>query len=482
MLTALLVTPFAGAILCLAVPSDRLRRRILAGTPWVLLGLAAAWWRTDPGCPPDAWLGIDDLSLVFLLVTSLLFALVSPSLPGYLASHELPPGRNRRWSRETLFSAGTLAFLGTMTLTLASRHMGIFWMAVEATTLASAPLIAYQRSSRSVEAAWKYLLICSVGIAMALIGNIAFAVAAAFSPETRDLPLTFQGLAQHAPLLQLRWLKGGFAFLLVGYGTKMGLAPMHTWLPDAHSEAPSPISALLSGALLNCAFLGILRVHAILARTAGATYSQSLLVAFGGISMVLASGFLVRQRDTKRLLAYSSIENMGLLTLAAGASAPFGALLHAVNHSLIKGMLFLVAGNLLTLYHTKSTEEIRGILRVSPLTGGLWLAGFLAICGLPPFGAFVSEWTILSSLGREGRWGLLALVLTSLGVVFVGLWRTLIHMAYGEPTPATEESARPPLFHLPPLALGGAALLLGMWIPGPLMRLLGRAAALLGGI
>ena len=178
LLCALLTTPFLGALLCLGLSEDRERRRVLVAVPWLHLALAGLWGRFGSPCPPEAWLGLDDLSLLFLLVTDLLFALTSLALPGYLAAHELPPGRNRRWSRETLFSAGTLAFLGTMTLTLASRHMGIFWMAVEATTLASAPLIAYQRSSRSVEAAWKYLLICSVGIAMALIGNIAFAVAA----------------------------------------------------------------------------------------------------------------------------------------------------------------------------------------------------------------------------------------------------------------------------------------------------------------
>jgi hydrogenase-4 component F len=482
MLWILLAVPFLGAVLCFLVSSDRLRRGLLVAVPWIHLGLAVAWWGADPGCPPEAWLGMDDLSLVFLLITDLLFALVSPALPGYLASHELPLGRNRRGSRETLFSALVLAFLGTMTLALAGRHMGIFWMAIEATTLASTPLIAYQRSSRSLEAAWKYLLICSVGIAMALIGNTALAVSAGFSPQTRDLPLTFQGLARHASLLQLRWLKGGFAFLLVGYGTKMGLAPMHTWLPDAHSEAPSPVSALLSGTLLNCAFLGILRTQAILARTDGAAYANGLMVAFGALSMVLAGGFLVGQRDYKRLLAYSSIENMGLLALAAGASAPFGALLHAVNHSLVKGMLFLTAGNLLVLYHSKSTEEVRGILRTFPLTGWLWLAGFLAICGIPPFGSFVSEWTILTALGRGGHWGLLALVLSVLGVVFVGIWKTLIPMVYGEPgspPPAMTDSLRS---HLSPLALGAAALLMGLWIPQPLTRLLERAAAILGAI
>ena len=481
LLCALLTTPFLGALLCLGLSEDRGRRRVLVAVPWIHLALAGLWGRFGSPCPPEAWLGLDDLSLLFLLVTDLLFALTSLALPGYLAAHELPPGRNRRWSRETLFSATLLAFLGTMTLALASHHMGLFWMSIEATTLASAPLIAFQRSPRSVEAAWKYLLICSVGIALALMGNTAFAVAAAFDPRTRDLPLTFQGLAAHAPLLQLRWLKGGFAFLLVGYGTKMGLAPMHTWLPDAHSEAPSPVSALLSGALLNGAFLGILRAQAVLARTEGASYANTLLVAFGGLSMILASGFLVRQKDIKRLLAYSSIENMGLLALAAGAAAPFGALLHAVNHSLVKGMLFLLAGDLLVLYRTTSVEGIRGILRACPSVGGLWMGGFLALCGIPPFGPFVSEWTILTALGRSGRWGLLALVLAALGVVFVGLWRTLIPLVYGEreDLPVPSGAWRNPL---PSLVLGAGVLLMGLWIPAPLVRLLGRAAALLGGI
>ena len=212
-----------------------------------------------------------------------------------------------------------LFFLGTTTLAILSLHTGVFWMAIEATTLASAPMISYQRSSRSLEAAWKYLLICSVGIAIALVGNTALAVSIAFHPATYGLPLTFRGLAAHAASLHPVWLKVAVAFIRVGYGTKMGLAPMHTWLPDAHSEAPSPVSALLSGALLNCAFLGILRTNAILVRAGIGDYSNGLLIAFGLGSMFLAGWFILQQADFKRLLAYSSIEHMGILAIAAGA-------------------------------------------------------------------------------------------------------------------------------------------------------------------
>ena len=324
-----------------------------------------------------------------------------------------------------------------------------------------------------------------VMIAIALVGNTALAVSIAFHPATYGLPLTFRGLAAHAASLHPVWLKVAFAFILVGYGTKMGLAPMHTWLPDAHSEAPSPVSALLSGALLNCAFLGILRTNAILVRAGIGDYSNGLLIAFGLGSMFLAGWFILQQADFKRLLAYSSIEHMGILAIAAGAGASFGGLLHALNLSLTKGALFLVAGTILGAYHTKSTRTVTGVIRVAPMTGLLWLAGFLAICGVPPFGTFVSEFSVMTALGANGRWWSLAIFLLTLGIVFVGMWRIVIPMAFGCP-PESHPSGAPVRFlsvaDVPPLALLCVVLLLGVWLPEPLTRLVTQAAAVMGGL
>ena len=270
--------------------------------------------------------------------------------------------------------------------------------------LGQRPLIYFHRHHRSLEATWKYLLICSVGIALALLGNFFVAVAAR-SAGGPMIHLTIDDLVAHAGSLNPLWLKAAFLFFLVGYGTKMGLAPLHTWLPDAHSEAPSVVSALLSGALLNCAFLTILRAHSLLSAAGLAAFSSDLLVLFGLISMAVAAVFILGQADFKRMLAYSSVEHMGILSLGIGigGAATFGAMLHTVNHSLTKAMLFLAAGNILALYRTKSTTRVRGVLRTLPITGVLWLAGFLAIVGSPPFGPFLSELTILKGVLDAGR-------------------------------------------------------------------------------
>ena len=239
---------------------------------------------------------------------------------------------------EAVFAGCLLLFLATMTLVTVSRHLGLMWVGVEATTLASAPLIYFHRHHRSLEATWKYLLICSVGIALALLGNFFVAVAAR-SAGGPMIHLTIDDLVAHAGSLNPLWLKAAFLFFLVGYGTKMGLAPLHTWLPDAHSEAPSVVSALLSGALLNCAFLTILRTHSLLSAAGLAAFSSDLLVLFGLLSMAVAAVFILGQADFKRMLAYSSVEHMGILALGIGigGAATFGAMLHAVNHSLDQG-------------------------------------------------------------------------------------------------------------------------------------------------
>jgi hydrogenase-4 component F len=485
MLRILFLAPFAAGLASLGISSPRVRRRLITIVSFFHLACTLIVWRT--GFEPSAgrWIGLDALSMLFLLITSVLFASSSFATVAYLRGHELPVESRGRFSREAVFTCAMLFFLGTTTLAILSLHTGVFWMAIEATTLASAPLISYQRSSRSLEATWKYLLICSVGIAIALVGNTALAVSVAFDPATYGLPMTFRDLAERAVSLNPVWLKVAFALILVGYGTKMGLAPMHTWLPDAHSEAPSPVSALLSGALLNCAFLGILRTNAILVRAGIGGYSNGLLAAFGALSMLLAGWFVLRQADFKRLLAYSSIEHMGILAIAAGAGASFGGLLHALNHSLTKGALFLLAGTILGAYHTKSTRAVSGLIRISPATGLLWIAGFLAICGVPPFGTFVSEFSVMAVLGRGGRWWLLAAFLSALGIVFVGMWRIVIPMAFGRPSdPAVCVPRSCPIeaADVPPLALCCMVLLFGIWLPSPIARLIEHASAIAGGL
>ncbi|MDD4892109.1 MAG: proton-conducting transporter membrane subunit, partial [Phycisphaerae bacterium] len=270
---------------------------------------------------------------------------------------------------------------------------------------------------------------------------------------------------------------------LVGYGTKMGLAPMHTWLPDAHSEAPSVVSALLSGALLNCAFLALLRVHAVLAAAGLGDFSRSLLVLLGLVSMGFAAVFLIRQGDYKRMLAYSSVEHMGILALGVGlgGAAVVGSMLHAVNHSLAKAMLFLAAGNLLSAYRTKRADEVRGAMARMPMTGAIWLAGFLAIAGSPPFGLFVSELMILQKALADGRYALAGGYLLALGAVFVAMARIVLPMAYGEARPGDRPIREPWRSTWPLAAMGAAVLALGVYQPGWLGAVLRGAAACVGG-
>jgi hydrogenase-4 component F len=262
----------------------------------------------------------------------------------------------------------------------------------------------------------------------------------------------------------------------------MGLAPLHTWLPDAHSEAPSAASALLSGALLNLAFLGILRAQQALEAAGLGDFGRELLVGFGLFSIAVAAGFLLIQRDFKRLLAYSSVEHMGILALAVGIgkTAIYGGMLHAVNHSLTKGMLFLVAGNVYAAYGSKEIASVRGVQRALPVSGILWLAGFVLIAGVPPSGLFVSEFVVVRSALELGHPWIAALTLALLGAAFVGMASAFLTMGSNEPTRVARR--REPLVSvLPPAALGAAVCVLGVFMPPPLERALLDAARALGG-
>jgi hydrogenase-4 component F len=490
MLAALFLIPALAGLAAFVIRPHGLRRALLLAVALSHAGLTAQAWRCPPKPALDGLLNLDELGLLFLSITSALFLAAAFYGVGYLSREK--PGRRRDFDQgfpfvnapEAVFTGCLLLFLAMMTLVSLSGHLGLSWVAVEATTLASAPLIYFHRHHRSLEATWKYLLICSVGIALALLGIFLTAVAAT-GPAGATISLLTEELVRRGAHLNPAWLKLSFVFLIVGYGTKMGLAPLHTWLPDAHSESPSVVSALLSGALLNCAFLSILRSYQVLVAAGCAAFGQELLVLLGLVSMGVAAVFIVGQQDYKRLLAYSSVEHVGILALGVGLGGvgAFGAMFHAVNHSLTKAMLFLVAGNLLAAYGTKSCREIRGALHVLPVTAALWLAGFLAITGSPPFGAFLSEFTVLKAALDQGRGGVAVLYLGFLGVIFVGMAGIFLRMAQGQSSlPAAQRPVRERALSLiPPAALGVAVLILGIWVPGPLLGLLHRAAKALGG-
>jgi hydrogenase-4 component F len=502
MIWALLLVPAIAGLIAFLLRPNWPRRALIVLAAVAHATLVAACWFERPTPVVHGWMAIDAASLLFLSITSALFLAAAVYAVGYLAGESRPGKRPDDEEElpfvnfpEAVFAGCLLLFLATMTLVAVSRHLGLMWVGVEATTLASAPLIYFHRNHRSLEATWKYLLICSVGIALALLGNFFVAVAAR-SVGGPMIHLTIDDLVARAGSLDKVWLKAAFLFFLVGYGTKMGLAPLHTWLPDAHSEAPSVVSALLSGALLNCAFLTILRAHTLLSAADLLAFSSDLLVLFGLMSMAVAAVFILGQADFKRMLAYSSVEHMGILSLGIGigGAATFGAMLHTVNHSLTKAMLFLAAGNILALYRTKSTTHVRGLLRTLPVTGVLWLAGFLAITGSPPFGPFLSELVILKGVIDANRPVVAVAYLLALAVVFIGMATIFLRMAYGPPphtlantgvTAADGQTAlvvrRESLWSVAPvIALGLAVLALGVYVPPQLTDLLHQAVAALG--
>jgi hydrogenase-4 component F len=484
-IAALVLGPALAAALAFGTRSRRLREVWLLGTALGHVGLVGALAWHPPAAEPGAWLGLDALGLLFLVVVSALFALVAAYTVGYLRREPVDPrgdfdeGFLFSNEPESAFVGCLLLFLATMSLVTVSRHLGLLWVAVEATTLASAPLIYFHRHHRSLEATWKYLLVCSVGIGFALLGNVALVAAAAGRAGSS---LALDALLRLAPELDRGWLDAAFLLFLVGYGTKMGLAPMHTWLPDAHSESPSPVSALLSGALLNCAFLGILRAHEVLDAAGAPELAAAPLRVFGLLSMAVGAFFLVRQPDYKRMLAYSSVEHMGIVALGVGigGTAVFGAMLHALSHSLAKAALFLVAGNLLGRYASKRAPDVRGALALQPRSAALWIAGLLAIAGMPPFALFLSEFTILRAALDSRPWIVLPF-LGLLAVAFAAMTSVGLPMALGE-APAGVPRAREPRSALWPPALLALVLLgLGLYLPAPVRSLLEGAAHVIGG-
>ncbi len=489
MLYALILVPMVSGLMSLLLPTERPQRIILLAAATTHLALAIAIVFRQPEPILNDWVQVDALGLLFLIITSTVFFAAAVYAVGYLQKEIRTPRPD--WVEGVLFSNAPqrlfvgcmLLFLSAMTLVTVSHHLGLLWVAMEGTTLASAPLIYFHRHHRSLEATWKYLLICSVGIALALLG-VFFLGAAGLSDGKGPEPLLLGNLIQSAQSLNRTWLQTAFLLLLVGYGTKMGLAPMHTWLPDAHSESPSVVSALMSAALLNCAFLGILRVYQIAIAAGAGDFARELLIAFGLISMAVAAVFIIRQADYKRMLAYSSVEHMGILALGVGigGAATFGAMFHAMNHSLAKGLLFLVAGNILALYRTTASRGVRGVLHLLPISGGLWIIGFLAITGSPPFSSFFSEYVILQAIFTQGHVLVAIMFLALLSMVFIGMGVAVLRMAQGEPW---QKPASPRMESIwavaPPIALAAILLLFGFYLPTRLENMMHNAALLLGG-
>jgi hydrogenase-4 component F len=476
-LTFLVFAPAVLGLAALTIRSVRVGLGILLATSAAHLLTVASLWTGLEESAPDALLRIDVLGLLFLSVTSVLFLAASLYTVPYLlqGTHD-PQSAPRR------FVPCLLWFLSAMTLVTATQNLALMWAAVEGTTLASAPLIYFYKRRGALEATWKYLLLCSVGIALALLGTFFLGIAASGNPGSGS-GLTLSAMTQAAPFMARAWLKAAFVLALVGYGTKMGLAPLHTWLPDTHSQAPSPVSALLSGALLNCAFLAILRFYQVCLASGDFAFAQTLLVLLGFVSLGVACAFLIGQGDYKRLFAYSSIENMGIMAIGVGlgGAASYGAMFHAVNHSLCKAGLFFLAGNVLRSYGTTSARGVRGVFQRIPVTGVLMAALLLAIGGAPPFGPFWSEFLIFQTAIRGPHAWLGIVFVALLAVAFLGMAGALFPMLQGTSAEPGARRREPALSVLTPLAMACGALVLGVFLPPFLSDALTRAASALGG-
>lgn len=470
MLSALIVLPLLPAALSLLLPSYQLRSWLLPLTGAAHLTLALLLVSSTV-LEPSPWIGLDALSRLVLLVTSILFLGCAFYAVDYL--------NMRRDRGNRVMVPCLLVFLSAMTLAVSARHLGLLWVAVETTTLVSAPLIYFNRNRLSIEATWKYLLLCSVGIALAMLGIMFVGYSALGSGPAVSLQLDW--LLANAPQLSAPWLHAGFVFLLVGFGTKMGLAPLHSWKPDAYGEAPALVGALLSGGLTSVSFLAILRSVQIMAAAGDLLMARQALVGLGLLSLVLAAIFMVRQPDIKRMLAYSSVEHMGILALGVGIGglATFGALLHLINNALTKGCLFLAAGNIQRAFASKHLSEVRGAMSVLPLSGGMFLAGFLAITGAPPFGPFLSEFTILRGIFGQGQPLIAAAFLLLLAIIFIGMGATVLAAVQGEAAELPARFKDRLLLVAPPLIMLLMVLGLGLYLPEPLRLLLESGAQLL---
>jgi hydrogenase-4 component F len=382
-------------------------------------------------------------------------------------------------ARLRLYHAAYQLFTFTMLLCLLANNVGILWVAMEGATLSTVLLVSLYRTPASLEAAWKYFILCSVGIAQALFGTILLYFAAEKVLGPGGSSLLWTHLHEVRDQLEPTVLSLAFVFLLVGYGTKAGLVPLHNWLPDAHAEGPTPISAVLSGLLLNVALYAVVRSKVLVDGALGRGFSGGLMMGFGLLSVVVAAFFLSRQRDIKRMFAYSSIEHMGIVTFAFGMGGPvaaFAGLLHMTVHSLTKSAIFFTVGHATQKVGTQNMESIRGLIERSPVLGwGLVLAS-LAILGVPPFGVFTSEFMVLTTAMHEHSWAT-PFLLVALGVAFAAIFGKVQPMVFGETTAA--KLPHPPSL-LPVFVHLGIVLMLGLYIPPYLVAWYRQAAALIG--
>jgi hydrogenase-4 component F len=474
--TAVLAIPLGAAALLALLPGYRLTARLnmLAS---LLTFLAALSLLVTDWPRPGRYLLVDNLSIVFVVLSTFVGFTTSVFSASYIG-HELATGRlTPTYLR--FYHAMYQVLMFAMNLALVANNIGLMWVAVELATLTTVLMVGIYRTHEALEAAWKYFILGSVGIGLALFGTILVYMAAQPVVGEGLDAMTWTVLLERVAAFDPALLNVAFVFLLLGYGTKVGLAPLHAWLPDAHAEGPTPISAVLSGLLLNVALYAVLRFKMLLAANPGAIAPGPLMVTMGLTSLVFAAFMLYRRRDIKRLFAYSSIEHMGIIAFAFGMGGPlanFAGLLHMVMHSLTKSAIFFAVGHIAQVKGTQKVAEIGGLTETHPWLGWGLVVGVVAIAGLPPLGIFMSEFLLVSS--TFARAPLLAILLVlGLLVAFGALLLRLGSVAFGEPRGSVKpaEASHVPMFAHLALVLAG-----GIWLPPPLVAWFQQVAGLLG--
>ena len=474
-LSGVLLIPAVAAALLAGMPGYRWSARLNVLAAFLSFATAVSFFAVQP--TPGAYLLVDDLNKVFIMLTTLVGFTTSVFSASYI-EHEIEIGRlTPTFVRFYHAMYQTLMF--AMNLALVANNIGLMWVAIELATLTTVLMVGIYRTHEALEAAWKYLILGSVGIALALFGTILVYMAARPVLGEGLYAMVWTVLITRAGQFDPALLNLAFVFLLLGYGTKVGLAPLHAWLPDAHAEGPTPISAVLSGLLLNVALYALLRFKMLLALNPAALAPGPLMVTMGLISCVFAAFMLYRRRDIKRLFAYSSIEHMGIIVFAfgmGGALANFAALLHMTMHSLTKSAIFYAVGHISQVKGTQKIADMGGLTVTNPVLGWGLVLGVVAIAGLPPLGIFMSEFLVVSSTFARQPW-LAALLVLAILVALGGLFLRLNSIVFGEPrgpTAPTEASYVPMFAHL------AIVFMAGIYMPPALVAGFQNVARLLG--
>lgn len=437
MLSIILILPLLLALIAWWKRSPRLNC-------WLLIihataHLAAAVYLVGHHEVYPGYFTVDNLGLFFFIITTILYAAVAVYNSAFL------PGTGR--TNHSIYTICLLLFVASMDGAVFASNLGLTWVFIETTTLASAVLIYHEQTKAALEAAWKYIFICSIGIALAFVGILLLFIAL---PQHGSLD--FNDLYSKSVWISGFWLKVSFVFLLCGFGTKLGLAPLHFWLPDAHSEAVAPVSALLSGALLNTALVPLLRITKLMDLTGNGKIAHDLFILMGLMSVLVGAVFIIRVKNYKRMLAYSSIENMGIATLAFGIGglATKAGFIQLLGHSLIKAAFFLTAGNIYKIYHDKDFRNVQGLRQSHAPSGWIWLIAFVFLAALPPSPLFISEFLIFLTLLQSANYWILAVLIVLISFILYGIGKMAVQVTSGK---GKEPVYLKPALYMPQIAL-----------------------------